>query len=118
MRISYLKVKLKLFLCFNWAPRHEGEVGSGGIAPRILTSALDGGEWSASLPSRFYPQGKSPWYPLDRRLGGLQSRSGRCSEQKTIQVLPGLEPLIIQPVVQRSVILYFLHFRLNVCSLK
>jgi hypothetical protein len=21
-----------------------------------------------------YPQGKSPWYPLDRRLGGPQSR--------------------------------------------
>jgi hypothetical protein len=24
-----------------------------------------------------YPQGKRPWYPLDRRLGGPQSRSGR-----------------------------------------
>jgi hypothetical protein len=23
-----------------------------------------------------YPQGKSPWYPLDRRFGGPQSRSG------------------------------------------
>jgi hypothetical protein len=27
--------------------------GSGGIAPRFLTSALDGGEWSASGTSRF-----------------------------------------------------------------
>jgi hypothetical protein len=27
--------------------------GSGGIAPFILTSALDGGEWPASLPGRF-----------------------------------------------------------------
>jgi len=26
----------KVFLCFNWAPRHEGVLGSGGIAPRIL----------------------------------------------------------------------------------
>jgi len=26
---------------------------SGGIAPRILNSALDGGEWSASRPGRF-----------------------------------------------------------------
>jgi hypothetical protein len=42
-----------------------------------LTSALDGGEWSASHPSRaLYPQGKDPWYPLDRRLGGPQSQSG------------------------------------------
>jgi hypothetical protein len=38
-----------------------------------LTSALDGGEWSASRPGRFSPQGKSPWYPLDRRLGGPQN---------------------------------------------
>jgi hypothetical protein len=28
-----------------------------------------------------YPQRKSPWYPLDRRLGGSQSRSGRCGEK-------------------------------------
>jgi hypothetical protein len=29
----------------------------------------------------FYPQGKSPHYPLDRRLGGSQSRSGRGGEE-------------------------------------
>jgi len=46
--------------------------GSGGTAPLILASALDGGEWSAS----------SPWYPLGRRLNGLQSRSGRGGEEK------------------------------------
>jgi hypothetical protein len=28
-------------------------MGSGGIAPPFLTSALDGGEWSASRPGRF-----------------------------------------------------------------
>jgi len=32
------------------------------------------------MPRPFYPQGKSPWWPLDRRLGGLQSRSGRGGE--------------------------------------
>jgi len=30
--------------------------GSGGIAPRILTSTLDGGGRSASRPSRFTPR--------------------------------------------------------------
>jgi len=30
------KVKVKLSLCFNWAPRHGGVLGSGGIAPLIL----------------------------------------------------------------------------------
>jgi hypothetical protein len=29
--------------------------GSGGIAPPFLTSALDGGEWSASSTGRFTP---------------------------------------------------------------
>jgi hypothetical protein len=43
-----------------------------------------------------YSQGKSPWYPLDRRLGGPQSRSGRRGEEKNSQPLPALEPPIIQ----------------------
>jgi hypothetical protein len=38
------------------------------------------------------PHGKSPWYPLDRRLGGPQSRSGRGGEEKNSQPLPGIEP--------------------------
>jgi hypothetical protein len=44
------------------------------IHPRIAPRFLDGGEWSASRPGCFNPQGKIPWYPLDRRLGGPQSR--------------------------------------------
>jgi hypothetical protein len=48
-----------------------------------LTSALDGGESSASHPS--------PWYPLDRRLGGHQSRSGRGGEEKNSQLSQGIE---------------------------
>jgi hypothetical protein len=34
--------------------------GSGGIAPRTLTSALDGGEWSAPRPGRFTPREIAP----------------------------------------------------------
>jgi hypothetical protein len=34
--------------------------GSGDIAPPILTSALDGGEWSASRPGRFTPRKRTP----------------------------------------------------------
>jgi hypothetical protein len=48
-----------------------------------------------------FPRGKSPWYPLNRRLGGLQSWSGRVGEEKNSQPLPRLEPPIIQPVAQR-----------------
>jgi hypothetical protein len=48
-----------------------------------------------------YPQGRSLFYPLDRRLGGLQSRSGSGGEEKNSQPLPKLEPPIIQPIAQR-----------------
>jgi hypothetical protein len=33
--------------------------------------------------------------------GGPQSRSGHGSEEKNSHLLPGLEPLIMQPVAQR-----------------
>jgi hypothetical protein len=39
---------------------------------------------------QLYPRRKNPQYPLDRRLGGPQSRSGRRGEKK-ILTLPGLE---------------------------
>jgi hypothetical protein len=48
--------------------------------------------WVVSFtPLPLYPQGKSPWYPLDRRLGGPQSRSGRWGEEKNSQPQPGIE---------------------------
>jgi hypothetical protein len=52
-------------------------------------------------PQPLYTEGKSPWYPLDRRLDGIQSRSRSGGEEKNSQFLPGLEPPIIQPVAQR-----------------
>jgi hypothetical protein len=51
------------------------------------------------MPRPLYSQGKSLWYPSDRRLGGLQSRSGRGGEEKNSQPLPGLELSIIQPAI-------------------
>ena len=41
-----------------------------------MTTALEGGERSASRPGRSLPPGKSR-YPLYRRLGGPQGRSGQ-----------------------------------------
>jgi hypothetical protein len=38
-------------------------------------------------PRPLYFQGKSPWYPLDRRLDGPQSRSERDGEEKNSQPL-------------------------------
>jgi hypothetical protein len=48
-------------LCFNWAPRHEDVLREWRYSStHSLTSALDGGEWSASCPGRFTPRDRSP----------------------------------------------------------
>jgi hypothetical protein len=50
-----------------------------------------------------FPQGKSPWYPLDMGLGGSQSWSGNGGKEKNSQPPPEIErsSTIIQPVAQR-----------------
>jgi hypothetical protein len=48
-----------------------------------LTSAVDGGEWSASHPGRFITRERTPFNPLDRRLGGPQSRSEHGGDEKS-----------------------------------
>jgi hypothetical protein len=46
-------------------------------------------EVSGQLHARpLFPQVKSPRYPLDRRLGGPQSRFGRGDEEKNSQPPP------------------------------
>jgi hypothetical protein len=48
------------------------------------------GSGQLHAPAALTP-GKSPRYPLDRRLGGPRSRSGRYGEEKNL-ALPGNEP--------------------------
>jgi hypothetical protein len=55
--------------------------GGAGIAPNhsnhsFTTSALDGGEWSASFPGRALPPGKGPPVPIVQEAGWAHSRSG------------------------------------------
>jgi hypothetical protein len=59
----------------------------------FLTSALDRGERSASRPGRFTPRERHPppSYPLDRRMGAPQSRSGQGVEEKNSQHPPRFE---------------------------
>ena len=56
---------------------HKGPYGEYRYSSTLfLASALEGGEGSASRPGRTLPSGKSR-YPLYRRLGGPQGRSGQ-----------------------------------------
>jgi len=41
-----------------------------------MTSALHGVSGQRHVPAALYPRGKDPRYPLYRRLGEPQSRSG------------------------------------------
>jgi hypothetical protein len=59
-------------------------MGSGCIHPRFLDLGTSW-RWVVSFtPRSLYLQRKCPRYPLDRRLGGPQSRSGRHGEVKIL----------------------------------
>jgi hypothetical protein len=86
------KKRVKLFLCsVNKALRHEAVWGSGGTASPFLTVSLDGGAWSASRSGRFTPGEKNSRYPLDRRQGRHQNRSGHCGREQNLSPLPEIE---------------------------
>jgi hypothetical protein len=52
------------------------------------------------MPQQLYHHRNSPWYPLDRRMGGPQSQSGHSGEEKNSQPPLGLKPQIIQAIAQ------------------
>jgi hypothetical protein len=62
-----------------------------------MTTALEGGEGSASRLGRYLPPGKTR-YPLYRRLGGNQGRSGQV---RKISPPPGFDLRTVQPVASR-----------------
>ena len=66
--------------------------------------ALEGGEGSTSRPGRSLPPGKTR-YPLYRRLGGPQGRSGQV---RKISFPRGFDPRTVLPVAQS---LYRLSYR-------
>jgi hypothetical protein len=63
----------------------------------FMTTALEGGERSAARPGRSLPTGMTR-YPLYRRLGGPQGRSGQVRKDSTPQ---GFDPRTVQPVARR-----------------
>jgi hypothetical protein len=77
--------------------------GSGGIAPLIIDP---GTRWRwvvGFTPRPLYPQEKSPWYPLDRRLGGPRAVLDAVVKRKIPSSSRESNPRtpIVQPVAQR-----------------
>jgi hypothetical protein len=75
----------------NKAPLCEGVWASGDITPPFLTSALNGGVWSASRSSRFTLEETSAGTLCAG--GWVDLRQYRCcGEEKNILLLSGIEP--------------------------
>jgi hypothetical protein len=75
------KIKLSLCLIKHYAMK---ACGSGCVDPHFLDL---GASWRWVInftPRPLYPRGKSPRYPLNRRLGGPHSRSGRFGEERIL----------------------------------
>jgi hypothetical protein len=62
-------IKLKLSLCLTKHHAMKTCWGSGGIVPGILDLGTRWRSVVSFTPRPLYSQEKSPWYPLDRRLG-------------------------------------------------
>jgi hypothetical protein len=72
--------------------------GSGCIDPHFLTLGTSG---QLHAPAALSP-GKEPPYPLDRRLSGPQSRSGRLGEEKILHYRDSnSDPSVVQSVASR-----------------
>jgi hypothetical protein len=73
-------------------------MGSGCIDPHFLDLGTSWRWVDKFTPRPLYPRGKNPRYPLDRRLGGPQSRSGRFGEEKifdpTVKVKLSLQQVV------------------------
>jgi hypothetical protein len=69
----------------------------------FLTSALAGGQWSASRPGRPTPGERAPGTQWIGGLGGPQSRSGRRGEEKILHPTGtrNSDPSVVQPIPSR-----------------
>jgi hypothetical protein len=91
----WYKVKCTLVQALRLCTGHMAHRGSRGIALPFLDHSTRRGWGSASRPGHFLPPGKTR-YPLYRRPGGPQGRSGQV---RKISPSPGFDPQTAQPVV-------------------
>jgi hypothetical protein len=77
-----------------------------------LASVLCGGGWLISRLGRFTPTNETR-YPLCKRLGGPQGKSGRV---RRILSPPGFEPRTVQPIASRCIPTRLSRAQIHSCS--
>jgi len=93
------RVKCTLVQALRLCTGRTAHRGSRGIALLFMTTALEGGEGSASLPGHSLPPGNTR-YPLYGTLSGPQGRSGQV---RKISPPPAFDPRTVQPVASRYI---------------
>jgi hypothetical protein len=76
--------------------------GRGYRSCSFSTSAIDGGEWSASRPGRALAPGKGPPVPIVQEAGWASEAVWTQARGKILSPLPGIEPRsrLVQPVAR------------------
>jgi len=97
LRLDKVKVMCTLVQALRLCTGRTARRWSRGIALLFLDYGTRRGEGSASRPGRFLPPEKT-WYPVYRRLGGPQGRSGQVQK---ISSPPGFDPRTAQSVASR-----------------
>jgi hypothetical protein len=93
-----VKIKVKVKVKFTPDQATKDQMGSRGYSSNLsLTSALDGVGGQCHAPAAL-PPGKTR-YPLYRRLGEPQGRSGRV--RKILSSPPGFDPWTVQAEASR-----------------
>jgi len=93
-----MRHEVKVKVQFTLEQATKAERGGGNSSTLSLTSALDGVCGQRHVPAALSP-GKTR-YPVYRRLGGPQRRSGRVQK---ISPSPGFDPRTVQPVAKRHI---------------
>ena len=95
--LEAISLLLPPMVCSAWLLVVGVRCRAAGCQSRKRDAAAEGGKGSVSGPDRSLPPGKTR-YPLYRRLGGPQGRSGQA---RKISPLPEFDPRTVQPVASR-----------------
>jgi hypothetical protein len=87
----YIKVKLSLCLIFVIKHHAMKMYGSGGTAPPLLTSVLDGGKWPPSFSGRFTPGKQSP-VSIEQEAGWAPDFVWRLWREKSLSLAGNRTP--------------------------